>query len=163
MAKRQMLAIDQLEVLKGISPLEDPVLWHEPSDGQYLAIGFSPAEGIYLHHNFGRLPLGDESPTWVYLIDFHWHGERFVKIGIGLDQRIRDHELQGGQVLQKVQLPRWQARAIERAVLDAYPRHRPLVPLPQHGDTECLVPSVASQINLRSLAKALQTRDHTSA
>lgn len=149
--KQQMHFIDRLEALIDTIPLEDVVLWHA---GGSTAVGRVPRSDRWLFYDLGSFPLGDETPTWVYLIAFpDWCGERFVKIGIGLNQRVRDHELRGGVVLQKVKVPRWQARIIERLVLRQYPRQRPKVPLPQYGDTECLVWEAAKTIRLPELVR----------
>ncbi|OEJ22990.1 hypothetical protein AR457_37950 [Streptomyces agglomeratus] len=146
-----MLFIDRLEALLPTIPLKDTVLWHM---GGYGAVGRVPRTDRWTHYRLGSFPLGDETPTWVYLIAFpDWYGERFVKIGIGLDERVRDHETRGGVVLQKVKVPRWQARVIERLVLRQYPRQRPHVPLPQYGDTECLVWEAAERIQLPALVR----------
>ncbi|MEV6007342.1 hypothetical protein AB0M29_11090 [Streptomyces sp. NPDC051976] len=143
--------IDRLEALNETIPLKDVVLWHA---GGHIAVGRVPRTDRWAFYKLGSFPLGDETPTWVYLIAFpDWCGERFVKIGIGLDQRVRDHETHGGVVLQKVKVPRWQARVIERLVLRQYPRQRPQVPLPQYGDTECLVWETAEKIQLPTLVR----------
>ncbi|MFF9808289.1 hypothetical protein ACF1G5_24765 [Streptomyces coeruleorubidus] len=148
--KQQMLFNDRLEVLLPTIPLKDMVLMNQG----YSAVGRVPRTDRWHFYSLGSFPLGDETPTWVYLIAFpDWNGERFVKIGIGLDQRVRDHETRGGLVLQKVQVPRWQARVIERLVLRQYPRQRPRVPLPQFGDTECLVWEAAEKIQLTALVR----------
>ncbi|MGA6158827.1 hypothetical protein ACPEIC_36390 [Stenotrophomonas sp. NPDC087984] len=158
--KQQMLFIDRLEALLPAIPLKDAVLWHLPMGSygseitdSYGAVGRVPRTYQWVYYDMGRFPLGDDTPTWVYLIAFpNWHGERFVKVGIGLDQRLRDHEAQGGVVLQKVKVPRWQARVIERLVLRQHLRQRPSVPLPQYGDTECLAWEAAAKIKLSALA-----------
>lgn len=147
--KQQMLFIDRLEALTPTIPLEDVIFWHA---GGHSAIGRMPGTDRWKGYKLGNFALGDETPTWVYLIAFpDWCGERFVKIGIGLDRRIQDHTDQGGVVLQKVKVPRWQARIIERLVLREHPRQRPKVPLPQFGDTECLVWAAADRIRLQAL------------
>ncbi|MER6532136.1 hypothetical protein [Streptomyces sp. NPDC001508] len=149
--KQQMHFIDRLEALIETIPLKDVVLWHT---GGHIAVGRMPRTDRWIFYNLGSFPLGDETPTWVYLIAFpDWCGERFVKVGIGLDQRVRDHETHGGVVLQKVKVPRWQARVMERLVLRQYPRQRPQVPLPQYGDTECLVWEAAEKIQLQALVR----------
>ncbi|MET8206235.1 hypothetical protein ABZT51_09345 [Streptomyces sp. NPDC005373] len=149
--KQQMRFTDRLEALNEAIPLEDVVLWHA---GGHIAVGRVPRTDRWMFYKLGSFLLGDETPTWVYLIAFpDWCGERFVKIGIGLDQRVRHHETQGGVVLQKVKVPRWQARVIERLVLKQQPRQRPRVPLPQYGDTECLVWEAAEKIQLPALVR----------
>ena len=76
----------------------------------------------------------------------------YVALGIGLEPRLRSHYARGGQLLQKVIVPRRMARAIERAVLAGHERYRPAIPLPQSGDTECLVWQSATRINLMKYA-----------
>ncbi|MFI7131287.1 hypothetical protein ACIBQ1_36770 [Nonomuraea sp. NPDC050153] len=149
--KKEMLFIDKLEPLLATLPYIDPVL-----DAQrgakylpYYACGIDAQHGERVFINLGRLPLGDESPTYIYLIDFpDWHGEAFIKVGIGLAERLRAHERYGGVVLQAIEVPRWQAYAIERRILAEWPSFYPATPLPQNGDTECLVRAIASQIQL---------------
>ncbi|MFF4402476.1 hypothetical protein [Streptomyces sp. NPDC001480] len=166
-----MLFIDRLEPLLPAVPLEEVVLWHLPmgSSGaqlgdNYGTVGRAPGSDRWKYHSLGSFPLGDETPTWVYLIAFpDWHGERFVKIGIGLNQRVRTHQNRGGIVLQKVKVPRWQARVVERLVLQQYPRQSPHVPLPQGGDTECLVWEAGSKIQLSALARMTSGFKHESA
>jgi hypothetical protein len=149
--RKEMLFIDKLEPILATLPYIDPIL-----DAQrgaeylpYYACGIDHQHGERVFINLGRLPLGDESPTYIYLIDFpDWHGEAFVKVGIGLFARLRDHERHGGVVLQAIEVPRWQAYAIEKMVLADWPSFYPTTPLPQRGDTECLVHATASQIEL---------------
>jgi hypothetical protein len=149
--KKEMFFIDKLEPLLARLPYVDAVLDAQrgAEDAPYYACGIDPQRGEWIFINLGRLPLGDESPTFIYLIDFpDWHGEAFVKVGIGLAARLRDHERHGGLVLQAIEVPRWQAYAIEQRILEEYPNFRPAMQLPQHGDTECLVREVASQLQL---------------
>jgi hypothetical protein len=153
--KRAMLFIDQLETVKQETGLKDPVLFAIKQRSGYGGVGVDPSSErrTLVTFNLGNLPLGDLSPTYVYLLEFpDWHGERFVKVGIGLEPRLRSHYAQGGQLLQKVAVPRRLALAIERAILTRHKRYRPATPLPQSGDTECLVWQSASQINLLKYA-----------
>ena len=151
--KRNMLIIDRLEPLAA-SMYRSAILFADMTPIGYGGIYIEDDSQGHIPFNLGRLPLGEESPTYVYLVAFSdWHGERFIKVGIGLAQRVRNHELQGGKVLQKVLLPRWQAALIERAILREYPKYRPQISLPQQGDTECLDWDAAAQIKLARYVK----------
>jgi hypothetical protein len=149
--KKEMLLIDKIEPLLADMKYSDPILDAKrgAKNLPYYASGIDPDLGERVFINLGRLPLGDESPTYLYLIDFQdWHGESFVKVGIGLTARLRAHERRGGTVLQAIEIPRWQAYAIERRILKEWPRFRPRTPLPQYGDTECLRREVGEQLRL---------------
>ncbi|WP_127938229.1 hypothetical protein [Nonomuraea polychroma] len=124
----------------------------------YTAAGIDPDSGKWVFIDFGKLPLGNDSPTFLYLIAFpDWHGEQFVKVGIGIFDRVRAHELRGGEVLQKIEVPRWQALIAEKMILNDWPRYRPRVPLPQHGDTECLPWEVANNLAITDYIRFVQT------
>jgi hypothetical protein len=61
-------------------------------------------------------------------------------------------------VLQRIELPRWQAYAIEQRILQEWPAFRPGVPLPQSGDTECLTREVGNQLKLRRYIRLWETQ-----
>ncbi|WP_344856141.1 hypothetical protein [Planomonospora alba] len=158
--KKEMLLIDKIEPILQELDYENPVMEAARYNNRlpYTGAGIDPELGYWVFINFGRLPLNNDSPSYLYLIEFpDWHGERFIKVGIGLANRIRDHERHGGRLLQSIEAPRWQVRIAEKIILEEWPRFRPTVPLPQSGDTECLIWDVRSKIKLRSYIKSVAT------
>lgn len=164
--KKEMLLIDKIQPIIDGMRYADPVLAARrgAKNLPYYASGIDPDVGERVFINLGQLPLGDDSPTYLYLIDFpDWRGEAFVKVGIGLAQRLRDHERHGGVVLQAIEIPRWQAYAIEQRILQEWPRFHPRTPLPQHGETECLLREVSGQLRLSRYVRIVADRKGRSA
>lgn len=161
--KKEMLLVDRLEPYLAELDYRNPVMVASRYSRElpYYAAGLEMSRDVWVFINLGRLPLGNETPTFLYLIAFpDWHGEKFMKVGIGLIGRLRAHERHGGQVLEAIELPRWQARIAEAMILSDCPSFRPRVPLPQHGSTECMLWDFGKTLRLsryvkRSAVKAM--------
>ncbi|MER7500896.1 hypothetical protein AB0L05_02080 [Nonomuraea pusilla] len=161
--KREMMLIDRLEPFLAELDYSDVVLIAARGSKTlpYYAVGYDGELDRWTFVSLGRLPLGNETPTFLYLICFpDWHGERFAKVGIGLINRIREHERHGGEVLHMIELPRWHARIAETMILADRPVYRPRTPLPQNGDTECMPWDFGLKLKLDRYLKQAVAKAH---